>query len=157
MAKESGDQKYEKVVTPVFRGAFLNLFEASTYGDGGPKYDITGIFDPAKFSPKDKQRFLAMQALADKVSLKAFGKKYMALPANFKKPFRDGEEKADLEGFTAGKPFARMSSKQRPGLIDIYGNDLTDRSEVYPGAFYRATVTCYAYDNKGKGLSLIHI
>lgn len=143
----------KKVMTPVFRGSFLNVLEAASFDGGAPKFDITAIFDPAKFTPRDKQRWADMIGLADDASKQAFGKPVKQLPANFKKPFRDGAEKSDLDGFEDGKPFARLSSKMKPGIVDINGNDILDPQEIYPGAYYRATVTAYAYDNKGKGVA----
>lgn len=143
----------KKLMSPVFRGSFLNVFEAAAFDGGAPKFDITAIFDPAKFSTNDKARWAAMIALADDVSMAAFKKKVKELPANFKRPFRDGAEKADLDGFEAGKPFCRLSSKMKPGIVDLAGVNITDPSEIYPGAYYRATVTAYAYDNKGKGVA----
>jgi hypothetical protein len=143
----------KKVVTPVFRVSFPSVFEASSWEGSAPKFEVTGLFDPSKFSEKDKERWRAMQALADEVSMDKFKKKVKDLPGNCKKPFRDGAEKEDLEGFEEGKPFARMSSKLRPGLIDVDRTPITDESEFYPGCYARATVTAYAYDNVGKGVA----
>lgn len=142
-----------KVMSPIFRGAFLEVFEPASYDGGAPKCSITAIFDPARFSPRDKARWDAMMALADETSMRAFKKKIADLPPNFKKPVRDGSEKSDLAGFEAGKPFVRLSSKMRPGIVDLNGNTISDPSEIYAGAYYRASVTAYSYDNKGKGVA----
>lgn len=143
----------KKVTTPVFRVSFPSVFEASSWEGSAPKFEVTGLFDPSKFSEKDKERWKAMQDLADQAAMDTFKKKVSALPGNFKKPFRDGAEKGDLAGFEEGKPFARMSSKMKPGLIDIDKTIITDQTEFYPGCYARATVTAYAYDNVGKGVA----
>jgi len=143
----------KKVVTPVFRVSFPSVFEASSWEGSAPKFEVTALFDPSKFSDKDKARWKDMNALVNDVSMEKFKKKVKDLPGNFKKPFRDGSEKADLEGFEDGKPFARMSSKMRPGLIDKDRTPIVDQDEFYPGCYARATVTAYAYDNVGKGVA----
>ena len=106
--------------------------------------------------PKSRSRADSTSARcpADSVSVEKFKKKLSALPANFKKPFRDGEEKADLVGFGAGKVFSNLSSKMRPGLIFLDRTPITDPEDFYPGCYARATITAYAYDNVGKGVAL---
>lgn len=143
-----------KLLTPVFRVSFPSVFEASSYEGGAPKFSVCAVWEPAKFTAKDKELWKAMQDLADKVSVDKFKKKLAALPANFKKPFRDGEEKADLVGFGAGKIFSNLSSKMRPGLIFLDRTPITDPEDFYPGCYARATITAYAYDNVGKGVAL---
>jgi hypothetical protein len=143
----------QKVITPVFRMSFPSLFEASSYEGGAPKYSVCAVFDPSKFTEADKKRWDAMAKLADEVSVGKFKKKIAALPANFKKPFRDGEEKADLSGFGEGKIFCNFGSKIKPGIVDRDNTPIVDEGEIYPGCYARATVTCFAYDNIGKGVS----
>lgn len=143
----------KKVSTPIFRVSFPSVFEASSYEGGAPKFSVCAVFTPALFTPNDKLLWAAMQALGDEVSMEKFKKKLAQLPANFKKPFRDGEEKADLEGFGAGKTFCNLSSKMRPGIIDRDRTIITNPEDFYPGCYARATITAYAYDNVGKGVA----
>ena len=85
---------------------------------------------------------------------RAFKKGLKELPANYKKGVRDGAEKEDTEGYGPGKKFASLTSKMRPGVVDISGIDISpedgNADEVYSGAYYQATVTVYSYDNKNK-------
>ncbi len=166
-----------RYVTPVFRGSFLNLFEpqAPMAGSkGAPKYGLTAVWIPSKFSDSDKKRWRAMMAALDEESKSKFKKPWKELPANIKRGVRDGAEKMDLEGFGEGTRFANITTKMRPGLVDadrrtIVATDAerekleADGKEVaddmgneaaYPGAYYRATVTVYSYDNQGKGVAL---
>lgn len=143
----------KKVVTPVFRVSFPSVFEPTSFEGGAPKYEVTALFDPDKFTAKDKERWKAILELADEVSMERFKKKMSALPGNFKRAVRDGGEKSDLGGFEEGKPFARLSSKMKPGLIDQDRAEIMDKEEFYPGCYARATITCYAYDNVGKGVA----
>lgn len=144
----------KKVLTPVFRVSFPSVFEASSYEGGAPKFSVCAVFTPASFTAKDKVLWKAMTDLADEVALERFKKKLAALPNNFKKPFRDGAEKADLVGFGEGKVFCNLSSKMKPGIIGLDKTPITDPEEFYPGVYARATVTAYAYDNVGKGVAL---
>lgn len=143
------------VVTPVFRVSFPFVFEprAPMEGGGEAKYGLTAVFDPTKFSEKDKERWKAMIALANEASVGKFKKKVNELTDNYKKPMRDGAEKEGLEGFGAGLKFANLTTKFKPGLVDKDKNPIVDQGEIYPGCYMRATVTAYAYDNKGKGVA----
>jgi len=168
----------QRYLTPVFRGAFTKtVFEPEYFDDdktGDPKYGITAIWDESKFSPADKKRWAAIKAALDDESMARFKKKWEKLPANYKTGIRDSEEKADKEGFDPGTVFASLTTKMRPGVVDrdkmnIAKNDVekeaweekgkdvsdeTGQDAVYSGAYYRATVVTYSYDNKGKGVAL---
>jgi hypothetical protein len=143
----------KKVVTPVFRVSFPAVFEAKSFEGSAPKFSVAAIWTPGLFTPKEKELWQGMIDLADEVSLERFKKKMSDLPGNFKRAIRDGAEKADLGGYGDGTMFANLSSKMRPGLIDRDRTPITDADEFYPGCYARATITCYSYDNKGKGVA----
>ncbi len=146
----------KSLVTPIFRVSFPHTFEARPGMDGGePKFGVTAVWDKAKFSTKDKERWTAMQALGDEVSMAKFKKKIKDLPDNFKKPIRKGEEKEGLDGFGPGLVFANLTTKFKPGIVDKDGKSklIDDEDAFYPGCYARATITCYAYENKGKGVA----
>lgn len=119
-----------------------------------PKYELTMIFEPGTFSPEDKKRFLAMRELVDNCAIEAFKKPLKDLPGS-RKPFRDGAEKEHLEGYGAGKIFAKASSFSKPGVVASNGKTPIDDEEAfYAGCYARATVTAYHYNTKGnKGVS----
>ncbi len=148
----------KKVVTPVFRLSFPALFEAKSMDDGKAKFSCAAVWHPKKFSDGDKKRWKAVMAILDDASMERFKKHWKDLPANFKRGVRDGADKEDLEGYGAGTRFANLSSMMRPGVIDKDKNPIGpehgNAEEIYPGCWCRATVTAYAYDNKGKGVSL---
>lgn len=148
----------EKYVTPVFRGSFVNVFSPQSVDGGEPKYGLSAVWEPKKFGPKDKKRWNAMMNALDAESKRAFKKGLKELPGNYKKGVRDGAEKESLEGYGPGTKFASLTSKMRPGVVDMNGNDISpeegNADEVYSGAYFQATVTVYSYDNKNKGVSL---
>jgi hypothetical protein len=143
----------KKLVTPIFRVSFPAVFEAKAFDGGPPKFSVSAIWDPSKFTAAEKQLWQAMLDLADEVSLERFKKKMSQLPPNFKRALRDGSEKAELAGYGEGKLFANLSSKMRPGLIGLDRQPILDAEEFYPGCYARATITAYSYDNKGKGVA----
>lgn len=85
--------------------------------------------------------------------------------ANFLKtlrfPFRPAAEK-NYDGFADGSVFVSAWSpeEQKPGVVDLQGNVLTDEKRVFGGQLARFTVRPFAYDtsgNKGVGLILEHV
>lgn len=146
-----------KLVTPVFRVSFPNLFEPQSMNGGKAKYGLSAVWTPADFTDLDKKRWAAIKKAMDEESIRAFKKSVKDLPANFKKGLRNGNEK-ELEGYGPGTVFASLTTNLRPGVIDIdktpigpeHGND----SLIYPGMYGRATVNVYSYSNEGKGIAL---
>lgn len=151
--------------TPVFRMSFPHLFTAQAGPDGGePKYGLAAVWDPSKFTDKEKALWKKIMGAIDAECKKRFKKSRKELMelnsngASYKLVPRDGRVKADLEGYGEGTLFANLTTKMRPGVINLekedigpeHGND----DEIYPGCYARATVTVYSYDNKGKGVAL---
>lgn len=143
----------KKVWSPVGVVSFPKVFQPEGYQGSEPKYSLTLIFDPSKFNATDKKLWADMIALANEKSMDQFKKPLKELPGNFRKPFRDGEEKADLQGYGKGKVFCSFSSKMKPGLVDLNLQSLESADEFYPGCLARVTLTAYAYDNVGKGVA----
>lgn len=146
MAKD--DKKVlDKVTTPKFRVSWPAVLEPEAFEEGGKKkYSLIAIFDPKKFDAEDKKKWREMHRIFEESWKAKFkGKK----PANLKSPFRDGMEKEDWDGFGEGKIFCTLSTLQKPGLIDRHKDPITEQEDFYAGCYARATVTCYAFENKG--------
>lgn len=148
-----------KLITPVFRVCFPAVFQPESMEEGGPmKYGVSAVWDPSKFSDRDKKRWAAMRKALDTESQGRFKKDVKDLPGNFKRALRDGAERAHLEGYGEGTVFANLTTKSRPGVVDIskspIGPEHGNADEIYPGCYCRATVGAYSYDNKGKGVAL---
>jgi len=70
-------------------------------------------------------------------------------------PIRHGDE-TEYEDWENQK-FCQASSEDRPGIIDIDGEDIIDFSELYSGAWYRASIRTYAWhypQTNKKGVSI---
>ncbi len=152
-----------KVVTPVFRVSFPSVFTPSSMTNedgsaGKPKYGVTAIWTPTKFSAKDKARWKQLMSELNRISLEAFKKNWKDLPANFKKGVRNGNEKDGMAGYGAGTAFANLTSNLKPQIAllngGLVGPEQGNQDMIYPGCYMRATVNAYSYDNRGKGVAL---
>ncbi len=142
----------EKVVTPPFRVSFPAVFEARGFEGSKPKFSVCAVFDPSAFAAKEHAAFKRMVALVEAAAQEKFRKPHT--DPSLRSPFRDGAEKADLEGFGEGLVFCTLSSMMRPGLIGRDVQPILDEADFYAGCYARATVTAYAYSNVSKGVGL---
>jgi hypothetical protein len=125
------------------RLAFPALFEPSSYGEGDPAYSATLIMDPAQAEVVDK----AIAGVArDKWGAKADAQ-LKALRAAGKVALRDGDEKADYDGFE-GMMFIAARSKTRPTVVDGQRQPLMQSDgRVYAGCYVNASLEVWAQDN----------
>ena len=148
MAKKKQKKDETKVKTPMFRVMFANVFRARGMENddgttGTEKYSLVMLFDEDADLSK-------LEKLAKAKRKEKFGNKTRGI----KMPFRDGEEKDELDGFEAGMTFATASSQFRPGIVDRDLEPILEQSEFYSGCYARATIHCYTYDRKGnKGVA----
>ena len=154
----------DKVTSPIFRGSFVNAFQAVSYKNGAAKFGVTAIWLPKTFSDEDKKRWKAMCALLNETSLAAFQKTWKELPANYRKGLRRGNEKTDKTTFPDECYFASLTCQTAPGVVgtqrgsdgkliafsELNGNT----SEIYSGAYYRATVNAYSFTEGSPGVAL---
>lgn len=140
----------DKLITPEFRAAFVGLFRATAPKDnpnGAKKYSIRAAFPPdADLS--------AMKRAAGEAAQEKWGTN---VPKTLRSPFRLNEE-LDNPIPGVGDDWVVMTfsaaEDRRPGLVDANLNDIIDDSEVYSGAWFRAQVRAYGYDQAGnKGVS----
>jgi len=139
----------KKVHTPPFRVSFPHVFvaqKASASADAEPKYSCLMIFEKGT-------DISALVNAAKEVVIAKYGADLSKLPAKFKWPFRKGEEKVGMDGFTPGSIFFTASTKQPPGVIDQNKVPILKAEEFYAGCYAHATVHAYCYDNKGVGVS----
>jgi hypothetical protein len=132
--------KSKKVTTPIFRVSFPNVFQPKLNElSGKTEYSLVMLFDK-------KSDLKPMKDLAAATAKEKWGDK---IPAGIRNPFRDGDiEKAGREGYI-NTDFVNTKSNQKPGVVDGDLQPIINAEEFYPGCYARATVTAYAYDNKG--------
>jgi hypothetical protein len=140
----------EKQITPEFRAAFVGVFRATAPREnpnGAKKYSIRAVFMPGTDISSLKKE--AQSAASEKWG--------SAIPKTMRSPFRTNEE---LDNPIPNIPDDAIvmtfsaNENRRPGVVDANLNDIIDESECYSGAWYRAQVRAYAYDQAGnKGVS----
>lgn len=152
MANEKMPIEMKKAITPEFRTSFEHVFEAHSFEGNEPKYSVTMLFDKGA-------DLSALKKAAANAAIEKWGPKEK-WPAGLRLPFRNGDEKTDMDGY-AGKIFISASSKQRPQVIDAKKSPITkEDGTFYSGCFARASVVAFAYDklgNKGVSFSLMNI
>lgn len=146
------DIQKKKCVTPQFRVSFPHVFEANSFQGQEAKYKLTMLF-PKTTDLKELKR-AALNAAVEKWGPKE------KWPKSLKMPFRDGDEKEELQGY-ADCIFVSATSKQRPGVVDQKRAPITKEDNTfYAGCYARASLIAFAYDtagNKGVAFSLQNI
>lgn len=149
-------KQVRKVTTPKFRASFVWAFKPQPPMEGStgePKYGVTMLFDAAA---RKTPQYEALKKLALAAAKEKFGEKLVpdgnGWFKGLRNPLRDGDEKAELEGYK-GTTFASATSKMQPGLVDQQLNrivsDKVESDGFYSGCYARATVTAYGYDKAG--------
>ncbi len=130
------------IITPKFRLSFPWLFEAQPpmAGSAGPAmYSLVALFD--------KSTDLSLLKSAASAAANAMWPDKTKRPANFRTPFRNGDEK-QLDGY-AGMIYITAKSKTRPGVVDQNVKPIMSQDVLYAGCYCIAQVTCYAYSKAG--------
>ncbi len=149
--------------TPLFRISYANLDKPSKMegSDGEPKYGVTGLFTPAGFTPADQKRWTDLRKgsvamLREKFGAKAFDPQSGKVIPAYKMPFHDGMEKPAVDGYGAGVVFFRMANKNAPGMAKIVAGakQKIGWEALYSGAYARASISFWGYDNKSKGVAV---
>jgi len=153
-----------KVVTGKVRFSFLHVFEMAETPSGEMRYSVMLLIP--KTDKETIKKIKAAQEAAIEAGLKTkFGGKK---PANLKTNLRDGDTEENDAGDLikderpeyAGHYFMNVSSKTRPGVVDITKNEILDSSELYSGCYGRASINFFAYNtagNKGVSAGLNHV
>ena len=145
------------IITPPFRISFPSLVTATGYQDGPKKFGVTALWlaDDVKGRHKDSWGVL-IKAL-DAQAREFFDTPLSRLPANIRRGIRNGNEKAHMNGYGDGVLFASLSTDRKPQVVDLSKEIIPDNripTMCYPGAWCRASVNVYAYDNIGKGVAI---
>lgn len=136
-------EKRTVLLTPKFRVAFPQVAELKVFAPGQKgRYSAVALFTPSEFTDKDKQKWAALIAACNKVSLEAFKKPMKDLDRSvYKTPFHKGEEKEQYAGFGAGVVYCTMSAyTRRPTIMALDNATTLDPAELYPGCYARASV-----------------
>jgi len=129
----------EKEITPRGRVSFPDLFEATKFEGGELRYRVTLLF------PKDTD-LTKLRNLANAAVLKKWPDK--STRPKLSGPFLDGDEYT-YAGFP-GHTFIRLTSKQRPGVVDVNRERINPEDEsMYAGCYAHASVNAFTFNKAG--------
>lgn len=146
-----------KIITPEFRGSYANLVKPRAIEEGQePKYSITIVLK--KKDPETIALIKKLEAAFNVAMIEKLGK---AIPFAACKhyPIKDGNkpnEDGEVSEITKGCWTFAASNKFKPGVIDKNGNKLFSEDDLYSGAWYRASISAWAWKHAtgGKGVSV---
>lgn len=123
------------------RLSFPHLFQPHAMEEGQEKkYSAIFLLDDKAHATL----ITKVQKTIDQLALDFWKKK-----VPFKQCLRDGNEKADKDGFGDGVHFISASRKTRPAVVDRQVNPLTEEDGViYAGCYVNATIRLWVQDNK---------
>ena len=139
-------------VTVPFRATFISILrpKAQKLPDGtmgASKYSVRAAFPPTA----------DLSGLKEAAKVAAFDKWGDKIPKTLRSPFRTNDELENpIPGIGDDWTIITFSATEdrKPGLVDANLQDILDESEVYSGAWFRAEVRPFAYDNAGnRGVS----
>jgi len=140
------------IITPEFRLSFPHIFEPTSFEGGPLKYDLTMLFPKDRLeNDADYRRQYAEMKKALENAILARYPNTSDMPANFRRPFRDGDTEAPDDPYRAGMIFVKASApaKRKPAVVDRSRQPILSESEVYAGCWCRASVNPFVYDKAG--------
>lgn len=148
--KVSMDQVQGK--TPEFRVSYPNVFEPRKQMNSDEyKFELDMLF------PKTLD-MTWLKKLCHAAQVKKWGPDKEKWPKKRRMPLRDGDEKADAEGYK-GHWYITAKSDKKPQIVDQKVQPITDPDEFYGGCFAIAYIRAWAYNtngNAGVSITLIH-
>lgn len=147
------------VKTGLVRFSYPAVFSPKAVGDKGDlKYSLS-IIIPKKDKATIKALEQAIQEAYEAGKAK-LGSNKTVMPASFKNPLKDGDEREDEAEEYKGCMYVTANANNKPGLIDKYKEDITNPDFFYPGCYGRVTLNFYAFavpGNKGIAAGLNNI
>lgn len=150
------DKKNTKVITGECVLSYLNCWEPKGYEGSEPKYSVSLVID--------KKDTKTINAIKEAIRNAYDNGKQIMGNVSFERmknnPLRDGDEERADDPVYAGKYFVNASSKNQPGIVDRYRQEILDRGEMYSGVIGRAAINFYAFNkagNNGVGCGLLNL
>lgn len=139
------------VLTSEVRFCFVNVFEPRKNEDGtNGKYGVCLVI------PKTDNLLIAniRTAIDNAASIGEISKFGGKIPKNIYSILHDGDEKREDDETFKNCYYINASCKTKPGIIDVWKNDIVDTTEFYSGCYGLATLNFYAYSTNGnKGVA----
>ena len=156
MTANAAPAKPGKLITPVFRVSYPNVFKPRKNDlNGKDEYGLVAVFDKTA-------DLSALRVAAKRVCEEKWGKDPNKWP-ELRSPFRKNEEKwkkddngnkVEIDPYVAGGIFLNLKCNQAPGIVDAQVQAILEPREFYAGCYARAEVAAAAYEQKGnKGVA----
>ena len=131
------------------RLTYEHVWEAVSINGGKPKYS-TGLLIPKADGACVGEIDGAVEAAYRRGEsvLRGSGRAVPPMSA-IKLPLRDGDLERPDDPAYAGMWFINAKSDYAPEIVDLAGNPITDRREVYSGCYCRVSLSFYAYNTNG--------
>jgi len=139
-----------KVITgPDTRWSYANVWEAKSVNGGTPKFSVSLIIPKSDTRTVSKVKAAIEAAYHEgEAKLRGNGKTVPVL-STIKNPLRDGDSERPDDPAYANAWFVNANSSTAPGIVDADRNVIMTRSEVYSGAYGRASINFYAFNSNG--------
>lgn len=154
------------VVTPLFRGSYVNVFEPRAADPAKPNdknYGVEMWFRVAEVCDErlKDQPIVKIDDLIKACNAAAsekWGADTTKWPKGLKNPIKKGETLTGKNGTLAGGVVIRTNRKEafgRPIVVDQNVKDIIDKKQVYSGAYFIAKAHAYGWEHPtgGKGVS----
>lgn len=144
-----------KLITPVFRGSFVNVLKPRAYSpEQEPKFSMSIAID------KNDEFWKKLDSAIKSVAEDKWGE----VPKKLKTFIKNGDDEEEKYGWQGMNVFT-ASNKSAPGVLvknpeNGAVEEVVDEEEIYSGAFYRVSIRPYAYEfqnSKGVAISLDNV
>lgn len=152
------DNQPTKVITGKVRLSYAKVWEPEADKKGELWYS-TAVLIPKS----DKETLRKIKAAVDAAAEQGKSIWGGKIPANLKKPLRDGDEERPEDDGYAGHYFFNCKSKNKPGIAKPVGKgadgktkfqEITDSTEVYSGCYAKVSVNFYPFAGESKGIAV---
>ena len=153
-------KKNTQALTPECRLIYPDLFAPTVFKDSEEMFRATFLID------KNADISELTEAIKNAAEIKFPGKP-PGFFAALRTPVRSGDEKAidesgtlDVGSFYYNNLFISAKSKYAPGVVDVYGEGISDPAEIYGGCIVRAALRFYGFEflsNRGVGVVLLAV
>lgn len=135
-----------KVITGKCRLSFEHIWKPNKMNeDSKAKFSASILIPKTDKATLQKVKAAQEAAIKEGITSKWKGKK----PANLKLPLRDGDEERPDDPNYAGYYFLNATSNNKPGIVDLSRQEITDESLVYSGCYCRFSLNLYPFDVNG--------
>ena len=136
----------DRITSPKARLAFPHLETPNMKGKfPSKKFEATFLFS------KEDVKLDELKSICIAAAKEKWGEDVDLTKLRF--PFRDGDEKKELAGFS-GTVFIRAKSSQKPSCYDKATNDALP-SDFYAGCYVRGSLTAMTYDGDTSGVTFL--